>query len=54
MPTMEPEEGGDATFASKLWHVEVQVHPIDTFEFEDHMFADEEATLGRNFMAGSG
>jgi hypothetical protein len=41
MSTMEPEEGGDATFALKPRHVDVQVHPIDTFEFEDHMFADD-------------
>jgi hypothetical protein len=38
---MEPEEGGDATFALKPWQVDVQVDPIDTFEFEDYMFADD-------------
>jgi hypothetical protein len=41
MSTMEPEEGGDTTFALKPRHVDVQVHPIDAFEFEDHMFADD-------------
>jgi hypothetical protein len=37
----KPEEGGDATFALKPRHVDVQVHPIDTFEVEDHTFADD-------------
>jgi len=41
MATMEPEEGGGATFALKPQYADVQLHTIDTFEFEDHMFADD-------------
>jgi len=41
MATMEPEEGGGATFALKPQYADVQLHTIDTFEFEDQMFADD-------------
>jgi len=39
MPTMEPEEGGDATFEAAARRRSST--PIDTFEFKYHMFADD-------------
>ena len=51
MSTMEPEEGGDAPFALKPRHVDIQVHPIDTFEFEDHMFADDTGLFNALYLS---
>jgi hypothetical protein len=54
MATMEPEEGGDATFALKPRYVDVQVHRSMLSSSKATCSLMTEATLGRNFMAGSG
>ena len=39
MPTVKPEEGGHSLFALQLRHVDVQVHPVDSFHLEgDRLF----------------
>ena len=38
---MEAEEGGDTTVGLQPRLVDVEVHPVDAFDFQSHMFAED-------------